>query len=152
MNSSLTRRPILVGALVAPLGGPPALLLYQLISDSISHGRIGLQYLPAILLIYLVFGVPVSYISMAVLGLPYVAWLRRTGRLTWLSVCGGAAALGAFALPTALWLLSKTSQPSFENMIGGGLAGLACGALFCVVAWPNNSFKPNLLRSSKRVA
>ena len=148
MNSSLTRRPIIVGALVAPLGGPPALLLYQLISDSISQGRIGLHYLPAILLIYLVFGVPVAYISMAVLGLPYVTWLSRTGRLTWLSVCVGAAALGTFAFPTALWLLSKTSQPSFESMIGGGFAGLVCGGLFCVVAWPNNSFKPKPLRGS----
>jgi hypothetical protein len=123
-------------------------LLYALISALVHEGVTGLKDWPVAVIIYFSFGLPIAYGAMVALGLPYVTWLRRTGRLTWLTVCAGAIAAGAVALPGSLLFLGGSWQPSLANFTVGGLIGLACGALFCVVTGPNNSFKPTPLRGA----
>jgi hypothetical protein len=148
MNSAQTQRPILLGVLVAPLGAPVAFLLYTLASTLVHEGPAGLKDWPLAVVIYFSFGLLIAYGAMFALGLPYVTWLRRSGRLSWLTVCTGAIAAGAVALPGSLLLLGASSQPYLANFAGGGFVGLVCGALFCVVTGPNNSFKPKPLRGS----
>jgi hypothetical protein len=82
MNSPQTKRSILLGALVAPLGAPVAFLLYALTSALMREGLLGLKDWPIAVVVYFSFGLPIAYAAMVALGLPYVTWLRRTGRLT----------------------------------------------------------------------
>ena len=139
MNSQTGRR-IFTGAIIAPLAAPPAFLMYGMASALIQEGPAGLKGLPLAVGIYLVFGLPIAYGAMIALGLPYVSWLQRRDRLTWLTVCLGATAIGGVALPGSLLLLGGGMH--LANFIGGGLAGLASGVLFCIVCRPASSFNP----------
>ena len=148
MNQSQTKRPILLGALIAPLGAPAALLLYTFVPALVHKGPAGLRDWRIAALICVFFGLPIAYGVMLVFGLPYITWLRRTARLTRLTICAGAIAAGSMALPGSLLLLTHGSQPYLANMAAGGFIGFVCGAIFCVVTGPNNSFKPKPLRGS----
>lgn len=148
MNSLQTKRSILFGALIAPLGAPVAFLLYSLASALVREGLPGLKDWPIAVVIYFSFGLPIAYGAMAALGLPYVTWLRCAGYLSWLSVCAGAVIAGTFSLPGSLMLLGVGSQPYLANFAAGGFIGLVCGVLFCVVTGPKNLFKPAPLREA----
>jgi hypothetical protein len=142
MNSPQTKRSILLGAFIAPLGAPIAFLMYALASALAREGLPGLKDWPVAVVFYFFFGLPIAYAAMLALGLPYVTWLRRISRLTWLTVCAGAVATGALALPAGLLLIGGGSQFNLASLMVGGFIGLVCGVLFCVVTGPNNSFKP----------
>lgn len=130
-----TRRPIWLGALIAPLAAPGAFLLYAFASVFSREGLAGLRDWPAAILFYM-FGVPIAYGAMIALGLPYLMWLQRNDRLGWLSVCVGAAVAGAVSYPVGIALLGASSQPTSVNLLTGSMLGAVCGALFCVITRP----------------
>lgn len=97
----------------------------------------------------LLLAVGFSLIGVLALGAPYIFWLRRNGRLSWLSVVAGAAAAGAIHFGAVRWLLSWDNQlPKFEELWLGVILGALSGIGFCIGAGPNNSFKPTSFRDA----
>ena len=87
------------------------------------------------------------------LGIPFVLWLRSRGALTWFHVCLGAAIIGAVSLALISWAVQWGNPiPAPRQFLIGAVFGLLGGLGFCIGAGPNNSFKPNLLRSGNGVA
>lgn len=120
-------------ALVAPLGAPLAITLTMAWESVLNFGIFGLRDLPAAMLFVFLFGVPISYIAMLLLGLPYLMWLRSKGWLSWLSVCMGAAVLGS-AIWAAAWGFGRQPQPLTHTIPIGALIGLVVGVIFSLVA------------------
>lgn len=121
------------GALVAPWGVPVSITLVAAWEALSNSGVAGLRDLPATLLLVFLFGLPVSYGVMLLLGLPYLMWLRARGWLTWVFVCAGAAALGA-AIWAGYWQLSLRPPLLAQTVPVGALIGLVVGGLFSLVA------------------
>lgn len=120
-------------ALVAPLGAPLA-ITFAMAWESVSNfGIPGLRDLPAAMLFVFLFGVPISYIAMLLLGLPYLMWLRSKGWLSWMSVCIGAVVLGS-AIWAAAWGFGRQPKPLTDTIPIGALIGLAVGVIFSLVA------------------
>ena len=86
-----------------------------------------------LMLFVFLFGVPVSYIAMLLLGLPYLMWLRSKNWLSWMSVCIGAAVLGS-AIWAAAWGFGRQPQPLTQTIPIGALIGLVVGIIFSFVA------------------
>jgi hypothetical protein len=120
-------------ALVAPLGAPLAITLAMAWESVSNFGISGLRDLPAAMLFVFLFGLPISYIAMLLLGLPYLMWLRSKGWLSWLSVCMGAAVLGSAIWATA-WGFGRQPQPLTHTIPIGALIGLVVGVIFSLVA------------------
>jgi hypothetical protein len=118
--------------------------------ESVSvNGIAGLRDVPIAALFFFAFGLPISYVAMLVLGLPYVLWLRSHNWLTWVPVYVGSALLGS-AIWTGYWQMSLRPPSLLKTLPVGAVIGLLVGILFCWVArcGPNNSFKPKPLRGS----
>jgi hypothetical protein len=98
-------------------------------------------------LAYFAFGLPISYVTMLGLGLPYVLWLRKRQMLGWLQICFGASMSGVLALAIA-WTGDQMYKPLSVFAAVGAVLGLLSGIAFCVVVRPNNSSKPKPLRGS----
>lgn len=119
--------------LIAPLGVPLS-IIFAAAWDSVSNfGFSGLRDLSVTAMLVFLFGLPISYGAMLLLGLPYILWLRSKGWLTWMSVCIGAAALGA-AIWTGYWQLSLRPPPFARTIPVGALIGLVVGVIFSLVA------------------
>ena len=144
-----SRQPVLKAALVAPVAAPLAITLAATCEAVSVNGFAGLRDIPITALFLFGFGLPISYLAMLVLGLPYALWLRSRNRLTWLPVCTGAAVLGA-AVWACYWQLSYRPPSLFNSLPIGAAIGLAVGVVFCWVACcgPNNSSKPTPLRGA----
>ncbi len=95
---------------------------------------------------------PVSLLATLILGLPYALWLRSRGAFSSLSICIGAAAIGAAAISYFTWLVESdaTIVDPLDLLAGVGF-GLISGVAFCIGAGPNNSFKPTPHRGVGRV-
>ena len=144
-----SKQPILKAALIAPVAAPLAITV-AMAWDSVSlSGMSGLRDMPIEALFFFAFGLPISYIAMLVLGLPYLLWLRSRNWLTWAAVYVGAAFLGAVVW-TGYWQMSLRPPSLVKTLPVGSAIGLLVGILFCWVArcGPNKSFKPNPLRGS----
>jgi hypothetical protein len=137
------RQPIWKAVLVAPVAVPLAITAWAAWESVSVSGIAGLRDVPIAALFFFAFGLPISYIAMLLLGLPYLLWLRSRNLLTWAPVCVGAALLGAIVW-CGYWQLSL-SPPSFlKTLLVGAVIGLLVGIVFCWVArcGPNKSFKP----------
>ena len=141
------KHPLWRGVLLAPLAAPICFLLVGFCYVLATQGLRGLGDWPAGIAFALVFGLPLSYAAMLILGLPFVLWLRSIQQLKAIFVCIGSVLAGAISMPTFIAILGNNpSQPIVRNcLIGAGL-GLASGIAFCVAVRPNNSFKPTPLR------
>lgn len=129
MGEVQLRRPIWLGVLLAPLCGPMALQLFVLLVTAPD----GLADAPAVIFLYSMIGLPIAYSAMLMLGLPYLLWLRKTGRLGWLTVCAGAAFAGSVSLPAgAVLIIGRLADP-FGAALGGGVLGLISGIFFCLI-------------------
>lgn len=120
-------------ALIAPWGVPMAIsfsIVWEAVSD---FGLSGLSDLPATILLVLLFGLPISYGVMLLLGLPYLMWLRSKGWLNWIFVCVGATVLGS-AIWSGYWQLSLHPPSLMRTIPIGALAGLFVGVIFSLVA------------------
>jgi hypothetical protein len=133
----LHRRPLWLGALLAPLAAPFALLVLVFAFDAI-EGR--LMHLDAAIEIFafaFALGLPIAVAGMWLLGLPCAVWLRRRGALSIGRLCLVAAPLGALALVLGMYAIG--GRIALPAMIGIGAAvavamALAFG-LVCGVAW-----------------
>lgn len=119
--------------LVAPLGVPLS-IAFVTTWESVWHfGFSELRDFPMTMLFVFLFGLPVSYGVMLLLGLPYLLWLRSRDRLTWLSVCTGSAVIGS-AVWAGYWRLSFNPPPLERTILVGLFIGIVVGAIFCLVA------------------
>ena len=135
MNNAapLHRRPLWLGALLAPLVAPFAMLLLVLGSDFI-HGKfMAFEGLVEVLVYLSVFGVPIALVGMWLLGLPYACWLRRRGTLSIAALCLGAIPLGAVVFVAGLYLIGgRMSVPAVSGM--GAATGVAVAVAFGLVS------------------
>ena len=130
---TVNRKPIWKAVLVAPLAAPLSIAFVAAWESVSLSGLSGLQDVPVAALFFFLFGVPISYGVMLILGLPYLVWLRSKGWLTWVPVCAGAAVLGAAAW-SGYWQLSLR-PPSLASTIPiGALLGLVVGVAFSLAA------------------
>ena len=143
------QRPIWKAVLVAPIAAPLALTAWAAFESVSLNGVAGFCDIPIAALVLFGFGLPISYIAMVVLGLPYVLWLRSRNLLSWVPVYSGAALLGSIVW-SGYWQLSYHPPSLIKTAPTGGAIGLLVGILFCWVAGcgPNNSFKPTPLRGA----
>jgi hypothetical protein len=139
------RQPIWKAALVAPVAAPLAITAWAAWESISVNGIAGLGDVPIAALLFFVAGLPISYIIMAVLGLPYLFWLRARNLLTWIPVYAGGSLLGALVW-SGYWQMSLRPPSLLATLPVGALIGLLVGILFCWVArcGPNNSSKPPL--------
>lgn len=129
-----TNRPLIFkAALIAPLGAPLAITFAITLEAVSNFGFSGLRDVPATLLLVFLFGLPISYGAMLLLGLPYLMWLRSKGWLTWILVCFGAAVLGS-AIWSGYWRLSLRPPSLMHTIPIGALIGLVVGVIFNLVA------------------
>lgn len=115
--------------LVAPLAVPVALCIWIAASWQL-HLRQADFYLAAGIVV--VVGTVCGAIAMAVLGLPYLLWLRAKDRLSWLAVCAGST-LAGIGMAAPFWI-QVSRQSALESALVGTGAGLLVGVVFCLVA------------------
>jgi hypothetical protein len=132
--SAMTSKPsIWKAALIAPLGVPLS-ITFSIVWESVAHlGLSGLRDVSIAILFVFLFGLPISYGIMLLLGLPYLFWLRSRGWLTWMFVCIGAVVLGA-AMWAGYWQLSLSPPPLTRTIPAGALIGFVVGVIFSLVA------------------
>lgn len=119
--------------LIAPLGVPLAIVLEIAGEAVLNFGFSGLRDLPAIVLLVFLFGLPISYGAMLLLGLPYLIWLRSKGWLTWTFVCTGSIILGVI-IWAGFWQFSLHPPSLTRTVPVGALAGFIVGAIFSLSA------------------
>jgi len=143
-----TRTSFWRGIALAPLAAPLTFLAYTFLSIALSPG-LDFRHGRGLATVILVTSVPASYAAMFLAGLPYLLWLQKAGRMTWLSVCSaGAVAGGAAALAAAAVLDGGLFNPDIELVLLGAGCGLSVGVAFLLVTGPNNSSKPTPLRGA----
>lgn len=98
-----------------------------------SHGFAGLRDVWVAALPIFAVGLPLSYMVMVAVVLPYVLWLRYRDRLTWIPVYAGIAAIGA-AIWSACWQMTLRPPSLPASLATGAAIGLAVGVVFCWVA------------------
>lgn len=120
-------------ALIAPLGVPLSITVAAAWEAMSNFGLSGLRDMPVTMLFVFLFGLPISYGAMLLIGLPYLMWLRSKGWLTWVFACIGAAVLGS-AIWAGYWQLSFRPPPLTRTIPVGALIGLVVGIIFSLVA------------------
>ena len=128
-----TKPSIWRAALIAPLGVPLSITVAAAWEAVSNFGLSGLRDLPVTMLFVFLFGLPISYGAMLLIGLPYLMWLRSKGWLTWVFVCLGAAVLGS-AIWAGYWQLSLRPPSLTRTIPVGALIGLVVGIIFSLVA------------------
>ena len=132
-----TRRPIWLGIVLTPWLTPMVFMgLYAAYFVVMGDNRPGLSWLGSLGFSYL-FGVPLGYVGVGLLGWPWVAALRRWNKLTIGYVCLGAIVIGmvlfmAFGLVVGNphYILTDPTQ----QLAIGLIIGLLSGFIFCLVA------------------
>jgi hypothetical protein len=138
MASSLaTKRPLWLGVALAPWAPPAALFFAGVAGALATDGARGASDWQFAAGLFIAFGLPISYLAMVALGLPYLIWLRRVRRFTWFYICTGGVGIGAVTFPATLHVVTGASSPALA-FPGAGL-GLLSALAFCAVTGPNNS-------------
>jgi len=127
------RRPIWKAVLVAPIVAPLAITAAMAWESIAASGFSGFRDVPIVALFLFAFGLPLSYIVMLTLALPYVLWLRSRNWLTWVPVCAGSVALGA-TIWTVYWQMSLRPPALLQTLVVGAFIGLIVGVVFCWAA------------------
>jgi hypothetical protein len=148
MTHSQHRRPFWLGILLAPWAAPAVSMLVVSVEHFTLAGPADPTGLLATAVFVFMFGVPIGYAAMVLLGLPYALWLRATGRLTYAWICAGSALAGAIAF-TAVGIADKgADNVSIKAILLGAVFGVIAGASFGVAVGPNSSSKPTPLRGA----
>ena len=128
-------RPLWVGGLVAPLTAPSLLCLGSFAWLAIAAGLGGFGDWYVGLLGVMAVGLPLSYAGMWLLGMPFVLYLRRTGRLSALNVCISAMLAGSitFVCVQRLSHADWSAWTSIGGIVVGSIFGLPTGLVFCWV-------------------
>jgi len=127
------RRPIWFAVLVTPWAIPIAIVLWSIFAVLFTEGVSGLKDWP-VLFAFLVFILPVTYVAMLIIGLPYVLWLRGRGALTFPLVCIGAVLAAIVVVPVFGWLTGPHIPPSGASILLSSALGLLSGLVFCIAA------------------
>jgi len=136
---TLTRRPLGLAFALTPLVTPLAFFLicavYFLATGEVHQGS---SWLASLGFFYL-FGIPVGYIALGLLGWPLIALLRRQHRLSAVYVCLGAGIIGAVAFAAFVTVIGTHPNPgavftSGLAITGGLIAGVLAGLIFCLIA------------------
>jgi hypothetical protein len=111
-----------VGGLLAPLVAPLAFFCVMMVLSVVRDGAaLGLHNWQAGILFVTVFILPVSYVAMWVVGIPYIYWLRSICHLSILNVSMGALVFGVIAA----WIFQWIGKANPLDMVA-----LGHGALF----------------------
>lgn len=134
-----SRRPLGLAFALTPLVTPLAFfLICAVYFQATGEVHRGSSWLASLGFFYL-FGVPVGYLALGVLGWPLIILLRRRNRLSASYVCLGASIIGALAFAAFVIAIGTHPNPgavstSGLTILGGLIAGLLAGAIFCVLA------------------
>ena len=109
-SSASTKRPFWLGVAVAPWAAPLSLFLVGISRSLAKGGAGGFDDWLFAAGAFLSVGLPISYLAMSLLAVPYLLWLRKRASFTWRNICVGGTAIGAVAFPIALLLVSGTSS------------------------------------------
>lgn len=98
----------------------------------------GSSWLASLGFFYL-FGVPLGYVAIGVLGWPWITLLRHWHQLSAGYVCLGAGIIGVVALAGLITLLGAHPNAgavftSGLTIVGGLMAGLLSGLIFCLIS------------------
>ena len=135
MNSAtpMHRRPLWLGALLAPLAAPFALTALVLAPDAVDGKPMKFKAAVELLALVSAFGLPMAIAGVWLLGLPYACWLRRRGTLSIAALCLGAIPLGAVVFVAGLYLIGgRMSVPAVSGM--GAVIGVAVAVAFGLVS------------------
>lgn len=135
---TLTRRPIWLALIITPLLTPLAFFLaYAAYFMVMGYNRPGLSWIGSLAFMYL-FGLPLGYAAIGVLGWPWVTKLVHWQKLTVGYVCGGACVIGMVAFLAFTALISGNNQFALngvnQEIVTGLIIGLLSGLIFCAVA------------------
>jgi len=126
-NEKQNRRPLWLGVLLA------ATVAASCVMIPFIEALPNLDFVGAALLFAYSFSV--ALVAMLGFGLPYVFLLRARYWLSMLSVCMGAAVIGAFTVALFNWTVSWNHRgPGLIELGYGAVLGLAAGAGFCLGA------------------
>lgn len=115
--------------LVAPLAVPVALCIWIAATWHMDLRQADFYLAVGVVLVV---GLVCGAIAMAVLGLPYLLWLRAKDRLSWLAVCAGST-LAGIGMAAPFWT-QVSRQSALESALIGTGAGLLVGVVFCLAA------------------
>jgi hypothetical protein len=125
---------LVITPLLTPLAFFLAYAAYFLI---MGYNRPGLSWIGSLAFMYL-FGTPLGYVAIGVLGWPWVTKLIHWRKLTIGYVCGGACVIGMGAFLVFASLIRGDNQFSLNGVLQqlavGLVIGLLSGLIFCVIA------------------
>lgn len=134
-----TRRPLGLAFALTPLLTPLAFFpigaLYFLATGEYHAGS---SWITSLGFFYL-FGVPLGYLAIGLFGWPWISLLRRWHQLWAGYVCLGAGIIGALVFAGFITLIGThpnagAAFTSGLTIVGGLIAGLLSGLIFCVIA------------------
>jgi hypothetical protein len=134
-----TRRPMWLAVVITPWLTPMAFFpLYAGYFIVMGHNRAGLSWAGFLVFSYM-FGVPLGYVAIGLLGWPWVVKLRHWHKLAVGYVCGGSCVIGmGFFMAFTALLVGGNHQYSFEeileDLLMGLVMGLLSGLIFCAIA------------------
>ena len=133
------RRPLGLAFCLTPLLTPlPFFLICAVYFVATGEYHAGSSWLTSLGFFYL-FGVPLGYLAIGLLGLPWIKLLRRWHQLLAGYVCFGAGIIGVVALAAFITMLGAHPNAgavftSGLAIAGGLIAGLLSGLIFCLIA------------------
>ena len=131
-----TRRPIWLGIALTPWLTPLAFIaIYAAYYVVMGYNRPGLSWLGSLAFSYL-FGVPLGYLGVGLLGWPWVAKLRHWHKLTVGYVCLGACVIGMVLFVAFAALVGNYQNITgvLDQLVTGLVLGLLSGLIFCLVS------------------
>jgi hypothetical protein len=139
MNSCarLDGRRLALGFLLAPAVAPISAVL---VAYAATKEHSGDCLFGGITLVMIFFGLPLSYISALVLGIPYVCVMQKKGRLSFWTIMAGGLTLWV-GLCAFLWAVPSKDLSGLRYSIAPlALVGILLEAafLYCVALWRSN--------------
>lgn len=138
MTHNRTRRRVWLAVVVTPLLTPLAFfVVYAGYFHIMGYSRPGLSWVGSLMFMYL-FGLPVGYVAISILGWPWIVALRRWRKLSLGYVCAGACVIGAVTFTAFSSLMNGASNFTgatvIEMLAAGSVMGLLAGLIFCGLA------------------
>jgi hypothetical protein len=132
MKDSQHARPLWLGFLAASLTPAACVVVYAVILEDFS---VAITDLIKIYLLMSIFAFPVSAITLLIIALPLVLWLKRTKRLSAITISAGAILAGSLSLALVTWAsVWNNPVPGPKEFAIGALLGLVSGIVFSIAA------------------
>ena len=132
MDSPQHTRPLWLGFLAALLTPAACVVAYAVVLQGFSTS---LPDLARAYVLFSIFSIPVSAITVLAIALPIVLWLKRTNRLCMATVCLGAMLSGSLSWAFVFWFAAwNNPAPGVKEFATGAALGLASGVVFSLAA------------------